>query len=99
MLSEQVEKEYRDKLLDDKFDIFISKESRKKILALLLNNCRQVEPTKVLQASRDIDDNKFLELALATKATCIITGDKDQLVLHPFENIPILTPKEFLDKY
>ena len=39
----------------------------------------------------------YLELALFGKADCIITGDPDLLVLHPFENIPIITPKEFLD--
>lgn len=41
---------------------------------------------------RDPKDNKYLELALSGKADCIITGDKDLLVLHPFDNIPILTP-------
>ena len=46
---------------------------------------------------RDPDDDMYLELALSGKADCIITGDPDLLVLNPFENIPIITPKEFLD--
>ncbi|MBN2129098.1 MAG: hypothetical protein JW741_06355 [Sedimentisphaerales bacterium] len=29
-------------------------------------------------------------------ATHIISGDKDLLVLHPFRNIAIMTPAEFL---
>jgi uncharacterized protein len=33
------------------------------------------------------------------KAGCIITNDEDLLVLNPFENIPIITPKEFLSLY
>jgi uncharacterized protein len=41
----------------------------------------------------------YLELALSGKADCIVTGDTDLLVLNPFENIPIITPKEFLDRY
>jgi hypothetical protein len=38
-------------------------------------------------------------LALAIKADCIVTGDKDLLVLHPFREIPILTPADFLNTF
>jgi uncharacterized protein len=38
-------------------------------------------------------------LALSGKADRIITNDEDLLVLNPFENIPIITPKEFLDRF
>ena len=31
-------------------------------------------------------------------ATCIVIGDSDLLVLHPFENILIVTPNYFLEK-
>jgi hypothetical protein len=41
----------------------------------------------------------YLELALSGKADCIITNDDDLLVLHPFEKIPIITPKEFLERF
>lgn len=36
---------------------------------------------------RDVKDNTFLELALSGKATWIISGDADLLVLHPFRGI------------
>jgi uncharacterized protein len=48
---------------------------------------------------RDSKDDMYLELALSGKADCIVTNDLDLLVLNPFENIPIITPKEFLEKY
>ena len=41
-------------------------------------------------------DNKFLELAFSGNADCIITGDQDLLVLNPFREIPIITPRKFL---
>ncbi|OBQ35328.1 MAG: DNA-binding protein, partial [Anabaena sp. MDT14b] len=41
--------------------------------------------------------NKFLELAISGNATHIITGDKDLLELHPFRDILIVTPSQFLD--
>ena len=47
---------------------------------------------------RDPKDNKFLELAVAGNADCIVTGDKDLLVLNSFRNIQIITPKEFLEQ-
>jgi uncharacterized protein len=44
---------------------------------------------------RDPKDEKFLELA--ANADCIVSGDKDLLVLNPFRGTLILTPREFLD--
>lgn len=41
-------------------------------------------------------DDKFLDLAVAGQATCIITGDPDLLDLHPFRGISIVTPAQFI---
>ena len=43
-------------------------------------------------------DDKFLELAVNGDANYIVTGDKDLLVLHPFETVEILTAADFLKK-
>ena len=58
-----------------------------------------IEPVVKISECRDPKDNKFLELAVAGKADCIVTGDKDLLELHPFRNIRIITPKEFLTQF
>lgn len=44
----------------------------------------------------DPKDDMYLELALSGEAECVVTGDSDLLVLHPFENIQIITPKFFI---
>jgi len=44
---------------------------------------------------RDPDDVKILGLAIAANADCIVTGDKDLLILEKFQGIPILTPRSF----
>jgi len=44
------------------------------------------------QVCRDADDDAVLACALAAKANVIVSGDKDLLVLHPFQDIPILSP-------
>jgi predicted nucleic acid-binding protein len=49
----------------------------------------------VLRISRDLKDDPILEAASALDADCILTGDKDLLVLGSFRNIPILQPNLF----
>ena len=56
-----------------------------------------IDITDVITECRDAKDNKFLELAVSGKATHLVSGDKDLLVLHPFRSAAILTPRAFLD--
>jgi predicted nucleic acid-binding protein len=44
---------------------------------------------------RDPDDVKILGLAVAANVDCIVTGNKDLLILEKFQDIPILTPRLF----
>lgn len=55
-----------------------------------------IEPELRISVCRHPKDNKFLELAIAGNADCIVTGDKDLLVLHPFRGIKIISPSDFL---
>ena len=48
--------------------------------------------------SRDVDDDKFLALAVTGQADAIISGDGDLLELVVHEGIPILTPAQFLQR-
>jgi putative PIN family toxin of toxin-antitoxin system len=48
--------------------------------------------------SRDVDDDKFLALAVTGQAGAIISGDSDLLELVTHEGIPILTPAQFLQR-
>jgi putative PIN family toxin of toxin-antitoxin system len=52
--------------------------------------------TETIAGCRDPKDDKFLELAISGQATCILSSDKDLLVLHPFQGIEIVTPADFL---
>ena len=45
----------------------------------------------------DPDDNKVLACALAVKADYIVSGDSHLLTLGVFEDIPIVTVKDFID--
>ena len=64
--------------------------------AELVDIAFDIPVTHTITDCRDPKDNKFLELALSASATALITGDADLLVLHPFQNISILTPADYL---
>ncbi len=82
-----------------KFDKYISLEDRLDAIRLLELRSQFIEITSPVIACRDPKDDKFLSLALTIKADSIITGDKDLLVLHPFREIPILNPTDFIDRF
>lgn len=48
---------------------------------------------------RDVNDNMILATAIAAAADAIVTGDRDLLVLQEYEGIPIVTAREFLERY
>ena len=64
----------------------------------LLERLLVVEPQATKLICRDPDDDKFIDCALSASCDYIVSGDKDLLVLKSYENIKILTVREFLDK-
>ena len=51
--------------------------------------------TRVTECS-DPKDDKFLELAIDGKAQILVSGDSHLRDMHPFRDIAIVTPGEFL---
>jgi putative PIN family toxin of toxin-antitoxin system len=45
---------------------------------------------------RDVDDDKFLSLAVTGEADVLITGDGDLLELGSYSGIPVMPPAQFL---
>ena len=66
------------------------------VAALLRGKTGMVEPVSLDQpVCRDPDDDVVLATALAGACDCIVTGDKDLLVLERFRQILILAPADF----
>jgi uncharacterized protein len=82
-----------------RFDRYASQESRNRFLATLVGQGIFPDIQDSFQVCRDPKDDKFLDLAVAGLATCLITGDDDLLVLNPFRGIPIVTPRKFLEEF
>jgi putative PIN family toxin of toxin-antitoxin system len=55
--------------------------------------------TEKIVACRDPKDDKFLALAVAGKADCILASDNDLLDMVTFRGIPIHRPSEFIERF
>lgn len=92
--------EFKEVINRPKFKKYLPDNIRKENSEYIFNN--SVVITKVEQFNgkcRDEKDVKFLQIARTEQVSCIISGDNDLLVLHPFEDIPILTPSNFLKEF
>jgi len=57
-----------------------------------------IEVNRQFIVCRDPRDDKFLALAVCGRSEVLISGDKDLLVLHPFQDISILSPADFMQQ-
>ena len=55
-----------------------------------------MEVTSTVSECRDPKDDKFLELAISGRASHIVSGDDDLLVLNPFRETSIVSPLDFV---
>lgn len=97
LVSQAVVEERNEVLRRKGFDKYVLEDERIEFITAFVRDATLVEITETVTECRDPKDNKFLELAVSGKATCIVSGDDDLLVLHPFRRIPILTPRQFLN--
>ena len=92
--SEFILAELREKLVD-KFNY--TSEVTDDVIALLRSRMEVVVPEALgAPVCRDPDDDNILATAVSGNGQCIITGDKDLLVLKRFQRIDILAPNAFL---
>ncbi len=68
------------------------------ILRLIVSKAQFVDSPKKIPTiiKEDPSDNHIFACALASQAKYIVSGDKHLLGLKNFQNIPILTPRQFL---
>ena len=82
-----------------KFDKYVNSAIRSEFIAQFIQQSELINIEESIIACRDPKDDKFLELAVNGKADYLITGDRDLLILHPFRDIQIISPADFLEIY
>ncbi len=90
--------ELSDVLLRSKLDRYVPKAARRSLLGTWESAAvffPDAAIHEVVRECRDPDDDKFLELALASRAVAIVTGDPDLLVLYPWRGIRIVKLADF----
>ena len=99
VVSDEVAAEYVRVFSKTKFDKYLPISFRFAFIENIISNALPVIVEYSIAACRDPKDDKFLSLAVAANATCIVSGDLDLLVMHPFQGIPILKPIDFVNNY
>jgi len=85
------------KVLKDPTEKFaLSEQETDDIVDCIRLYAHVINPTVAVDVVRDPKDNHIIACALAAKADCIVTRDKDLLVLKEHSRIRIMTPEEFI---
>lgn len=75
-----------------------SEEEAQEAVNLLRSQMEKVEPGELdAPVCRDPDDDLVLATAVAGGVRCIVTGDKDLLVLERYRGIEIVSPSSFAE--
>jgi putative PIN family toxin of toxin-antitoxin system len=96
LFSEATMTELAQVLSRSKFNQYTRIEERMLFLGQLRRAAEFVPIIHLVRECRDPRDDKFLEVALNGSADVIITGDADLLALHPWREIEIMTPLNYL---
>lgn len=97
-ISEAVFDEYVDVLNRPKFSVYSEFQSRANFVLNAINNVAlKFFPDIKIDLISDESDNKFLELAIFAKIDYLITGNTNDFIETCYENIKIVTPREFCE--
>jgi putative PIN family toxin of toxin-antitoxin system len=95
LFSETTMYELSDVLARQKFDRYVSRETRKGFIQRVGRIAEFVPIIQTVRECRDPKDDKFLEVALNGRADVIITGDAE---MHPWREVEILSPLDYLQR-
>jgi uncharacterized protein len=93
-VSEAVLAEYREVLARP--ELKNRKGLRQQRLQLIQRRAHPIKPSRVLQVTKDPDDNKFLECADAARADYLVTGNRRHFPKF-WKKTKVITSREFID--
>jgi putative PIN family toxin of toxin-antitoxin system len=86
------------RLMSATFDRWLSAARRQATLDRLVPLVEIVAVVRLIRVCRDPMDTRFLEAAINGSADVLVTGDTDLLVSHPFMDVAIITPADYLTR-
>jgi putative PIN family toxin of toxin-antitoxin system len=99
LVSEETIAELFAVLSREKFRKYIPQDSAIDYVEWYAGISESVVVTERVVACRDPKDDKFLSLAVAGRADCIISGDSDLLDMVAYDGIPVYRAAEFLKRF
>jgi putative PIN family toxin of toxin-antitoxin system len=76
-------------------ELGIRKGLRQQLLQLIKNHAYTMAPSRRLEVSRDVDDNRFLECADAARADYLVTGNQKHFPRF-WKQTKIISSREFI---
>lgn len=89
--------EYQEVLSRPKFKF--DKDKTAALLDQIVHRGRTTAPSPLANSLPDVDDEPFLEVAIAARALCIVTGNRIHFPPDMCEGVMVLSPSEFLAYY
>lgn len=89
--------EYQEVLARPKFKF--DKDKTTAFLDQIEHRGRTIASSPLIQSLPDIDDEPFLEVAIAAQAVCVITGNQIHFPTDLCQGVMVLSPNEFLAFY
>ena len=96
-INDEIQIEYNETALDmvDKKKGHINQE----LFDQFMSKVAVIDSVTTVNICRDPDDNKFIACAVDAKAIYIVSGDKYLLTVKNYDEIEIVTAKEFYERY
>jgi len=98
LFSEELIEEFVEVTQRIKFRKYFALDEVEELLIKMRSRALFVSVKSRVEVCRDVKDNFLLALAVDGKATHLITGDKDLLVLRMYGNTKILTINEYVSE-
>jgi putative PIN family toxin of toxin-antitoxin system len=98
LVSEATMNELAEVISRSRLDHYVNREDRRRFLRQFFRIAEFVPIIQLVRECRDPKDDKFLEVALNGRADMIITGDADLLGMHPWREIAIVSPVDYLKR-
>lgn len=99
-LSEPILGEYIEVLNREKFAKYPDFKIQAEIVLLKIEELGTLfHPTQTLSLIKDLSDNRFLELAVESKADFILTGNSNDFDFDKIGDTKILSPKDYWNLY